>query len=233
MNTEHRTQDTEYRIKGFTLLEILIAIGIMAIMMLSITSVTDNITLMRSETIAHNDMRHGVTLALSKITDDLRVAVMADNKFLGADKRFITGFFGDADHVDFSTTSHVHFVKNNRDTDQVNVGYYLAKNEAGSNNLLRRQTDHLTDDVKSGGSAFVLISGVEEFDLEYYDANKKEWVKQWSTESVSTGGALPQIVRVKMTVLGEPEDPDDEDSRKKYDYEIDVPIEMYNKKISF
>ncbi len=219
---------------GFTLLEILIAIGIMAIMTVAITNITDTITRMRNDTTAHNDLRHSVTLALTKMTDDLRVTFLADTKFIGADKMFVTGFFGEEEKLDFSTMSNVHYVKNNRDTDQVNVGYYLSTSEAGGYNLMRRQTDRLGEDVKEGGKAFVLIGGVDSLGFEYYDANKKEWVKVWDTDSVSSGGALPQIVRINITVLGEPEDPEEEDSdRVKYDYTLDVPIEMYNKKVSF
>jgi len=217
---------------GFTLLEIIIAIGILAAMTMTMTDITTGIMFSKKRAEQRNETRHGVAIALSKISDDLKMAFQADKKFDGKDKSYKTGFVADTNKMNFSTMSNVHFVKNNRDTDQIHVGYFLVKNNEGNTDLVRRNTNHLTDDLEEGGQGFVLINDVKDFDLEYFDGNKKEWQDKWDTESISSAGKLPQIVKVKITVYGEPL-LDDEDRRKEYFYELHVPIEMYNKKVSF
>lgn len=218
--------------KGFTLLEIIIAIGILAGMTMTMTDVTTGIMYSRKRAEERNESRHAVAIALSKISDDIKMAFQADKKFDGSEKYYKTGFIADSNKLNFSTMSNVHYVKNHKDTVQVQVGYSLSKNEEGGTDLIRRHTDHLTDDMESGGLNFVLIKDVKDFELEFYDANKKDWKTKWDTDSVSSAGKLPQIVKVKLTVYGEPE-LTDEDRKKEYYYEMQIPIEMYNKKVSF
>ncbi|MBF0106452.1 MAG: prepilin-type N-terminal cleavage/methylation domain-containing protein [Deltaproteobacteria bacterium] len=218
--------------KGFTLLEIIIAIGILAGMTLIISETIEGVMLTRKRTERKNETRHAVSIALAKMMDDLRTAFQAHQKFTGNADYYLTGFVGDTSSMNFSTMGNVHYVKNHKDTDQVQVGYSLEGNTRGSFDLVRRQTDHLTDKLDSGGKSFVLLPNVREFNLEYYDSNKESWEGQWDTESVSSAGRLPQVVKINMVVLGEPTNAD-EDEFKEYTYELWAPIEMYANKINF
>lgn len=217
---------------GFTILEILISVAILALMVLSMTGITDNILRRQRRADRRQETRHAVAVALLKMMDDLRTAFQADSRFFGQDDFYQTGFVGDGTRVNFSTMGNVHFVKNRKETDQVHVGYSLVRNDEGNYDLVRRQTAHLTDDLESGGHSFVLIKNVKEMELTYYDSNKKEWQDKWDTRSVSAGGRLPQAVRIKITVFGEPL-LEDEAKLKEYYFELQVPIEMYAEKISF
>jgi len=220
------------RQSGFTLLEIIIATGLLAMMSISMMGMTDNIITRRERASTRNNVRHGVAIAMTKMTDDLRTAFQSDSKYFGQDKYYQTGFVGDANTLNFSTMSNVHFIKNKADTDQVQVGYSTNKNDQGNLDLIRRQTNTLTDDLEKGGQSFVLMKNIKEIEFAYYDSNKKDWKEKWNTASASSQGRLPQIVKIKMTVFGEPE-LSDEDTLKEYSYEIHVPIEMYKAKLSF
>src|SRR3989339_994656 len=161
--------------KGFTLLEIVIAMSILAVMMVSITQLTGSILVKKDRNEIRMQLQHQITVAITKITDDLHMAFLADSKFQGKDQKYKTGFVGKEDGVNFSTMSQVHFVKNKADTEQVAVGYFLEKNEADTFVLKRRQTDRLPEKLDVGGQAFALLRDVSQFSLEYFDANKKEW----------------------------------------------------------
>lgn len=217
---------------GFTLLEIIIAIGILAAMTFTMTEITSSIMAAQQRARERNETRHSTAVTLLKISDDLKMAFQSDVKFFGTDKFYQTGFKGDQTSMNFSTLSNTHYVKNKNETDHVHAGYYLAKNEAGSENLVRRQTDHLTDDLEKGGVKFVLLKSVQAVEFAYYDSNKKEWQDKWDTDSVSSVGRLPQIVRIRLTVLGEPL-VEDEEGRREYFYEMMAPIELYDKKVTF
>lgn len=217
---------------GFTLIEIIIAIGILAAMTVSMAEITDNIISSKDRSGKRAEARHSTSIALAKITDDVRMAFIADKKFQGQDSFYLTGFKANKTSLNFSTLSQIHYIKNNRDTNQVQVGYSLRKNDSGYYDLVRRQTDYLVDDLEQGGREFVLIKDVKDLEFEYYDSNKKDWKEEWDTESISFAGRLPQTVKIKITILGE-KISEDEGDRNEFYYELMVPVEMYADKISF
>lgn len=216
---------------GFSLIELLIAIGIFAALAVTIAEVMANVYASKGELERRADLNHTVEIGLAKIYDDINMAFLSDPTFHGKETAQVSAFVGDTATLDFTTTSHVHYIKNYRDSDQVDVGYRVESDRDGRPNLLRRETDFLQSKVNEGGRSFILIPGVESFVLEYYDANQKSWKGEWDTNSVEFAGSLPQRVRVKLTVLGEPEGEDEKE--RKYEYEIIVPLEMAGQKISF
>lgn len=219
-------------IRGFTLIEIIIAIGILAAMTMTMTEVTSGIMVSRDRSLKRTEASHSISIAATKLMDDLRQAFQAMPKFQQREGKYISGFTGDSASMNFTSMSNIHFVKNNRDTDQINVGYTLASNDRGSFDLVRRQTDYLSDDLEIGGKSFVLLQNVKELKLEYYDSLKESWETQWNTQSASSGGRLPQMVKIYLVIYGESVTEDDDD-KKEYDYELLVPVEMYRNKIDF
>lgn len=217
---------------GFTLIEIIIAISILAAMTMTMTEVTSGIMTSRERAKLRAESSHGLSIAATKLMDDLRQAFQAMPKFQNMGGYYLSGFKGDSASMNFSTMSNIHFVKNNKDTDQIVVGYSLVSGQGGDFNLVRRQTDYLGDDIEVGGRSFVLLENVKEFRLEYYDAGKESWVADWDTSSISAAGKLPQIVKITMVVYGESVT-EDEGDRKEYDYELMVPVEMYKNKVDF
>jgi general secretion pathway protein J len=218
--------------KGFTLIEIIIAIGILAAMTLTMSQISTSVVESKNRSEKRVETRHATSIALSKLTDDLRMAFIADKTFHGNDSFYLTGFIGDGTSINFSTMSNVHYIKNQNDTDQSHVGYKLKTDDTGNFILIRRQTPYLMEKLEEGGQGFVLMRDIKEITIEYYDSNKKEWKDKWDTESISFAGRLPQMVKVKLTALGETK-MTDEDERKEYHYELVVPVAMYKQKVSF
>lgn len=218
--------------RGFTLFEVLITTGILAWMTSLMSGTMDAVFTNKNVTTARAEIFHGITLAINKITDDLAMAFNTDATFQGAVKSQVTGFSGDVARMNFSTMSHVHFVKNKKDTDQVVVGYTLEKGEGELFNLMRSETDTLASKITETGRAFILLPNVSSLELEYYDANKKQYVPTWDTDSISSGGRLPQIVKIKLIVILVPEGEDDEETDEEpesYYFESEIPIRMYEK----
>jgi len=219
--------------KAFTLIEVLIATTILAAMAVSMSQVMGGIVDTKNKSSSINERHHVVQLTIDKIKTDLRLAFIADSKFDGSDKKFITGFKGEAEAINFSTMSNLHFMKNKKESDQVHVGYLLEKNDSGYYNLSRRKTDYLLDDLEKGGKSFALLSNVKEVKFEFYDSNKEEWKKEWDTGSVSYAGRLPKTVKVTLT-LENVLNPDEDNERKEEAvYEFQVPIALYKTQISF
>lgn len=219
--------------RAFTLIEILIAIGILSAITITCITMMNNVISSKSDTEIRVGAQQAAHVGIAKITDDLRMAFLSDTKFHGKESAFLSGFVGSEQSMHFSTLSGIHTIKNHRDTDQIQVGYELKRDRDGFTSLARRQTDYLTGKLEEGGSRFILIPRVESFTLEYYDSNKKEWTLKWDTDSVSYAGRLPKMVKIKLIVLGELESEDDDTKRKPYAYEVVVPLALYKSKISF
>jgi general secretion pathway protein J len=217
---------------GFTLIEVIIAIGIMAVMMMMVSETLSNVIKLKARASRRSEMRHVLYVAVSKITDDLAMAFLADGTLQGKDGYYLTSFVAESDKMSLSTMSNIHYLKNARDSDQVRVGYELIKNDEGGTDLIRRQTDHLTPKIDKGGRRYVLLKNVKTFDLQYYDSNKKEWVPQWDTDSISAVGRLPQMVKVKIEVTDQ-EDEEDDNSIRDYTYEVSIPLPLYKDKLNF
>lgn len=218
--------------KGFTLIELIIAIGFLATIAVSVAGMTNNIVGKKNIIEKQVQRRHTLSIALSKMMDDIKMAFLAESTFQGKNSAYLTGFYANATSLNFSTMSHVHYIKNHRDTTQIQVGYSLVKNDNREFDLVRRQTDFLTDDLKTGGQSFILVKDVQKMILSYYDASKASWQKEWDTESISYAGRLPKMVKIQLSVLGEVLSEDD-DERPEYYYELVIPVEMYAAKISF
>lgn len=218
--------------RGITLIELLIALGILAGVIFTMSEILGAIYEIEGRAETRIEQRHSISTTFSKMMDDFSMAFQADKKFHGRDSRYLTGFEGDQTQVSFSTMSHVHFVKNKKDSDQVQVGYSLKKIEDKEGYiLLRRSTDYLTSDLTKGGQTYPLLENVKELEFSYYDSNKEDWVGSWSSDSVSTANRLPEVVKVKMTVFGENEL--GENKAKERDYEFHFALPLYQAKVDF
>lgn len=217
---------------GFSLFEILIAVGLLAVMVGMIGQSMVGILGSKDNVEESAEFQQTVQSGLNRMWDDFNMAYLASESFYGAESYYLTGFKADMESASFSTMSHLHYIKNQTDTDQVHVGYSLRRNDEGSSNLIRRETDHLVNALDQGGKSFVLIPHVESLSFEFYDSNKRDWEKKWDTTSISYAGRLPRLVKIKLTVLGRFKR-DVEDEREEHEFELIVPVMMYKEKVTF
>jgi type II secretion system protein J len=217
---------------GFTLIEVVVSVGILATMSVLISSTMTNVIHLKVLAEHRAELRHVLTVTMAKLADDLGMAFLADVSLQGKEAYYLTSFIGEENKLNFSTMSNIHYVKNGKDTDQVRVAYELSKNADGGEDLTRRQTDHLVDNPDKGGRRFILLKNVKAFTLQYYDSNKKEWQPRWDNDSISYAGRLPRMVKVNLTVVDQ-EDDENEESVREYVSEVVLPVPLYKDKLNF
>lgn len=218
--------------KGFSLIEIMIAVGLLTAMSVMIYTTMSRSLEGKARVEKRDEVLHAVNLGIGKLTTDLSQAFIAYSNLEGQNSAYKTGMKGGEEEVSFSTFSHYHYIKNAKDTDQVTVGYELKKNEEGFYDLMRRESLRLSEEIDEGGAQFPLIENVKEFKLEYYDSNKREWVKEWDTTKVSVLGRLPQAVKISIAVI----EPDDEGSLEnglEHNYSTIALVDLYSNEIRF
>ncbi len=218
--------------RGFSLLEIMIAVAILSGMALIInTTMTRSLT-GKARVEKRDELLHTVRITLNKMTEDLSQAFLSNSTLKGQNSIYETGMKGTESKIDFSTLGHLHYQKDAKDTDQVTVGYGLAAGESDFQNLTRRESSRLSEKIDEGGREFVLLENVKAFKLSYYDSNKEEWVAEWDTSQVSNLNRLPQVVKIELTVVDR-EDEENSETGREYYFSTMAPVDLYQNEISF
>lgn len=219
-----------YFTKGFTLIEVMVSIAILGMIMTLVWSTSSQNMKGKKRAEARENIYHEGTVALRKISDDLTMAFLAkkvkpsSQASQGAtplpesatQTETINTFFigedsGDRDNLKFTSLSHLRLFKNARESDECKILYEIeaSKDEQGTYTLLRREEPWIdtTIDVKS--DPLVLASGIDSFNVEYYDYKRAEWRKEWSSEKQDEKDRLPDAVRITIGF----EDPNNENEK--------------------
>jgi general secretion pathway protein J len=188
--------------KGFSLIEVLVAMAITSIIVVSVYFSFSNILNGRAIIKKSSQRIRSVYFTLALIKSDLRNAYLTTNK--GApEETHDTIFKGVEDtpvsHLTFASLNHVRMKTNSKECDQTEIEYY-GENIDGKNVLFRRESPWVDDMPEKGGNVFPLLKGFEYIKFEYWDKNNKEWKGEWNTKSVNTGYSLPPKIKITMMI---------------------------------
>ena len=112
-----------------------------------------------------------------------------------------TLFKGDGDTLLFSTMAHVRLVQDAKESDQSVVEYRVERDPlSGEDALFRREKARLDDEPDRGGRRDLVATHVKRLSLQYWDLQRKEWVREWSTRTPERLNELPTRVRVELEV---------------------------------
>ncbi|HPW45587.1 MAG TPA: type II secretion system protein GspJ [bacterium] len=205
--------------KGFTLLEVLIAVAILGVIMTLIWSSSSQSFRAKERTELRDSVFQNGRVVLRKISDDLAVAFLSKKvagEGAGSEQAAFTSgaktfFIGDdqgaQDLLKFTSLSHMRLYKQAKECDQVKISYEVVpSDEPGVYNLIRRADPWLDNTTDVKGKPLVLVEGIREFNLEYYHPAKREWMKTWNSEMVDWSMKLPMAVRIGIAFP----DPDDD-----------------------
>lgn len=194
------------RSRGMTLLEILVSLGVMAMISLLIYGAFDSMSRgRRGEALRADRARQGRD-AVQRIARELQSAYLSlhtpTNQALITR---LTAFYGQNstqyDRLDFASFAHRRVVKDARESDQAEIGYFVVKDPEvdGKMDLVRREQAPMDFDYKRGGVVNVLAEDVERFDLRYLDPLTGQWVDTWdSTQMMGQLNRLPLEVRIEL-----------------------------------
>ena len=188
------------RARGFTLIEVLIAMGItaaMAVMTIGSLREVDR----AAEVVRLQDERYGAArLALSRIAREVSMAFLSDNWDANRSRDPVTLFVGREDEVLFTTLAHVRLYRDAKESDQAVVEYRLDQDpdHPGERALFRREKAHLDDEPDRGGRRDLVADRVSALRIQYWDPGRKEWVGEWTTRSTEHLKELPPRIRLEL-----------------------------------
>lgn len=190
--------------KGFSLLEILIAVAILAVVLM-LTYQTSSQTLKTKKRIEAKEMvYHTARITMEKMVNDISQAFLVTTKEHQGDSQgsplMKTLFKGDESSIHFSALSHLRLFRDSKESEQTEIGYKIERDSGGGDwqNLERREAPFIDTKPEDGGKWFPLASQVKELKFEYYDGKQHDWVSSWNSDS-DKKDYLPKAVRIRLT----------------------------------
>lgn len=232
MNSKSRLQYQTNR--GFTLLELLVAVFISALVLTLISTSFFQIINAKEKVEDQLELIHEARVVFARIGKDLssvyprgRVANSALSYpyiyFLGTNEEQT-----DNSKLEFSSFSR-NPIEFNRESDQSEIKYFLARIDDDENYdeenqlyaLIRKENPWFGND--NGGTQYPISERVKRFKLTYRNTKKtddplieQEDIKEWN--AVQLGGALPKAVAVELVLT------DDEGIDHTFNTSIIMPI---------
>lgn len=215
-HTRQRRRGSRRHLAGFTLIEAMVSIAILAMISTMIWqgfSQTARNKLMIEE---EADRYHVIRMALERMAREISMAYVSaqvnDNPgLINVRTAFIGHDRSSGDRLDFTSFSHQRLYRDAHESDQNELSYFLTRDpDDGSTKVLaRREQNRVDDRPLEGGRVQIMVEDVEDFQLEYYDIDTNEWQRHWDTTQISAQpNRLPLQVKIILTV------PDLRDSRK-------------------
>jgi general secretion pathway protein J len=192
--------------RGLTLIEVMVSVAVFSMVAITIWTATSQTARTREIVTAVHDRSHQVRVAFGMMTRDLQAAFLSSHRALNEPDHetvFIGQDHGDEDRVDFAAFTHERRYWDSKESDQCEVGYFLAddKEVSGQMNLIRREDPLLDTEPLEGGQYLVLVEDVSAFELEYFDFEMNDWQDTWDSNDESAEvDTLPHQVRIKLVV---------------------------------
>jgi general secretion pathway protein J len=136
----------------------------------------------REEITRIEDLNHAAQVALRRLARDVSMAYLS-NHVDTKEPKTKTLFVGKSDSLMASYLGHERRRAEARESDQGLVEYRLERDPDGNGRALVRREKSVPDaEPERGGVKEVLVSGVKEFRISYWDEKDEDWRDEWRAE---------------------------------------------------
>jgi type II secretory pathway component PulJ len=191
-----------------TLVEIMIAIGILAVMLSLAWSTTNDTINLKTDMETAADRAHEVRVGLARVVADLEHAYLSKNEEVSAMERrtlFVGKDTGQVDDLRFSSLVHQPLFTDANEADNTIISYTSAADREDSRltNWIRREQRRLTDPGETAksmaGESDVVLRDIVEVNFEYWNFKDEEWESDWDTTKADyQKDRLPTRVRITL-----------------------------------
>jgi general secretion pathway protein J len=196
--------------RGFTLLEILLAIFILTLVVSAVFGAFRGTFRVVSETETQEEIYMAARVALERMCEDLASAyggkLSKENKvevnatsekpiFVGEDHEANDQ---SADTLRFTSYAHISFTSGRQAGGATDISYYTQYQEkTGDLSLYRSDTLDYLEGSENGQEGLLLCEGLKWLDFIYYDKNGDPH-KTWDAKESDSNGALPSRVEISI-----------------------------------
>jgi len=194
--------------RGFTLLEIMLAVAVLSLVGTMIYSGFAQTALNKARIEQDVDHSRVIHMTLERMARELTMAFVSTHVNPSLDLRVVDTAFigkdnGKDDRIDFTSFSHRRLYRNARESDQNEISYFVTEHPDDPDVLVlaRREQNRIDEDPRRGGKSQILVENIEEFNVEYFDPLLSDWVQTWNTEDMlAQPNRLPTQVRIRLSV---------------------------------
>ncbi|MEM9414506.1 MAG: type II secretion system protein GspJ [Planctomycetota bacterium] len=212
-------KNTRTRSGGFTLLEMILAVAVTAIISVSMFMSLHVAFDTREKADDQLAGRHTARVVMDRVALDLEGVLkptgLIAGEFVGTDTTM--GADRHADTIAF-VTSAIALPTDDALADMRGVELTLAPdpNDPGTHLLVRLVTDNLLASTTPDPAPQVLARGVVSFNARYFDGG--DWLDAW--KSIEQDDTLPAAIEITLTIRPQIQDPDDRDRPEAHDLTI-------------
>lgn len=201
---------TRRAVSGFTLVEVLVAVAVLAAIAALIYGAFAGLKRSKEGIERVGDRYREGRLALAQVSRDLQSAYLSlhapiDQSAIVQKTAFVATRGTPADRVDFNSFSHRRLDRDSHESDQAEVSYFGSPDpkQRSITDLARRVSPQLDLYPEKGGRVDVLATDIDLFDLAYLDPLTGQWTETWDTAQ-ATGqlNRLPLQVRIVLVLNG-------------------------------
>lgn len=203
--------------RGFTLLEVMIAASILAVMGAIVFGSFGRAYKQKEDIEAADDRYAQARTAMDRMAAEISVAFLSEHYDRKRYQQRPTLFKGEdksgQDQLTFSALANERFEQDAKVSDQTVVRYFVDRDRSANNkfeSLYRRVNPIIDEDAERRGTRQVLCENVKHLDFKYWDATKNEWVEEWDASRPERNGVLPERVKITLGIL------DDEGKERKF-----------------
>jgi general secretion pathway protein J len=196
--------------RGFTLLEVVFAVGVTAMMGVLIAAAFQSGFRAKELVEQEADRYRALRTGTDRMVREIAAAFVSDHydtrRYRDQNDR-PTNFIGARDRLLFTSMAHQRLYADAKESDQMVVEYF-TKSVPGpggqqQTNLVRREDSILDERMDRGGTEDVLVEKIKRIDFAYWDSDKKDWVDEWDTRRLEKKSILPVRVRITISALDE------------------------------
>lgn len=195
-----------------TLLEVLVAVGVLAMVGTLLYGALDGMNRSRQGIERIDDRYHQGRQALARISREMQSAFISMHQPLQIATSVRTTVFigtdsGTSDRVDFTSFSHRRLARDTHESDQNELSYFMGRDPDRNDkyDLLRREQKEIDLDPTHGGIVNVLCEDVTAFDVTYLEPSQDTWLSSWDSTQPSNQGQynrLPLQVKIQLVLKG-------------------------------
>lgn len=195
---------------GFTLLEIMVAMSVLAMVSVLIYGAFDGLAKGKKALGSVNDRYHQGRAAMERIVRELSSAFLSLHQPLTVQQIRRKTIFkstnnSPADRLDFTSFSHRRLVRDSHESDQNEISYFGSPDPKSPTRIdLARREDAIIDiEPERGGEVNVLVEDIDLFDLKFLDPTSSQWLDTWdTTQMTGQPNRLPLEVKIKLVLRG-------------------------------
>lgn len=192
--------------KGFTLLEVLLALAIFSLIALTTSNQINVIRNTKDTALGQIEQFDAMRSAIAVIRQDLgqsfhkrysALGSVIQNKVSRGEPAPHTLFDGRKNQLIFTSLSHRNYYATRNDGQQAEISYFLQDaGKSGAATLMKRESPIIDGNLFEGGSLYTLLEGVTQLEFKFWDDKLSKWTEDWNSDAGVTRDLFPKAISI-------------------------------------